>query len=104
MRNFIQEIEDFDGQFRSMWQFHVYHYYVELHVPDIAIAHLDAQESELEGQGYLDITLTCQLIYNLKGILPAEPQAGRPWVFNGYHALQLSNSIAADRWIREFMP
>ena len=140
MRNFIQEIEHIDGQFRSMWHFHAYHcyvelhvpdiaitdldaqeseldgqgylefrsmwhshayhYYVELQVPDIAITDLDAQESELEGQGYLEITLTCQLIYNLKGLLPAEPQAGRPWVFNGYLALQLSNLLAADQWIR----
>ena len=67
-----------------MWHFHAYHYYVELHVPDLAITDLDAQESELEGQGYFEITLTCQLIYNLEGLLPAEPQACRPWVFNGY--------------------
>ena len=102
MSNFIQEIEDIDGQFRSMCvDFHANNYFVELHVPDIPITDLDAQESELEGKGYLEITLTCQLIWNLKGLLPAEPQAGTPWVLNGYHALQLSNLLAAHQWIRE---
>ena len=38
---------------------------MELHVPDITITDLDAQESELEGKGYLEITLTvCQLFAN----------------------------------------
>ena len=61
--------------------------YVELHVPDITTIDLDAQESGLEGKGYLLITLTCQLMCNLKGLLSAELQAGRPRVFNSYHAL-----------------
>ena len=81
--------------------FHAHHCYVELHVPDIPIFDLDAQESGLDGKGYLEITLTCQLMCNLKGLLPAEPQAGGPWVFNSYHALQLSNLLAGDQWIRE---
>ena len=102
MRNVIQEIEDIDGQFRSMCvHFHAYHYYVELHLPDIAITDLDTQESELEGKGYFKRTLSCQLICNLKGLLPAEQQAGRPWAFNGYDALQLSTLLAAEEWIRE---
>ena len=96
------EIEDNDGPFQSMCvHFHTYHSDVELHVPDVTITDLDAQESELEGKGYLEITLTCQLICNLKGFVPAEPQAGRPRVFNSYHPLQLSNLLAGDQWIRE---
>ena len=63
-------------------------------MPDITTIDLDAQESGLEGKGYLEITLTCQLICNSKGLLFAEPQAGRPWDFNSYHALQLSNLLA----------
>ena len=87
-RHSTVEIEDSDGQFRSMCvHFHAYHYYVELHVPDITTIDLDAQESRLEGKGYWEFTLTCQLICNLKGLLSAEPQAGRPRVFNSYHAL-----------------
>ena len=54
MRNFIQEIEHIDGQFWSMSHFRPYHYHVELRLLDIAITDLDAQESELEGQGYLE--------------------------------------------------
>ena len=95
IRHSTVEIEDNDGQFRSMCvKIYAYHYYVELHVPDIATIDLDAEESGLEAKGYLEITLSCQLICNLKGLLSAEPQAGRPWVFNSYRALQLSNLLA----------
>ena len=42
-RHSTVEIEDSDGQFRSMYvHFHAYHYYVELHVPDITTIDLDA--------------------------------------------------------------
>ena len=56
------EIEDIDGKVRSMCvHFHAYHCYVEVHVANVPITDLDAQESELDRKGYLEITPTCHL-------------------------------------------
>ena len=41
------------------------------------------------------------VIPKLKRLLFAKPQAGRPWVFKSFHALQLSSFFADDPWIRE---
>ena len=41
------------------------------------------------------------VIRKLKRLLFAKPQAGRPWVFKSFHALQLSSFFADDPWIRE---
>ena len=46
-RHSTSEVEDLDVQFGSMCvHFHVYHEYVEWHVPDITITDLDTKKAD----------------------------------------------------------